>query len=311
MLGALPGPLVRHAAALLHAPELSDAAYQRAGSVVRTLAEVAPVHLPTLLAEMETGMVRLCSALSSVLLQAASLSPSGLGDSNSAALLGGASRQGAQMLRMLHTLQALRKQQTSAAEAARKPAEPGGAAAAAAPPAAAAAPADQPMSEAPGSEAAARPAAAAAEAPPPAEGGPAVLTLSSPACVSSLSSSIESVALSLEPLWRALSAVISSIEETMRTPPSGGPAGSGAGAPAAGAAAAAAGAREAPGPAAGGAQGAGAAAAGAAAEAPGAALVPSVGANSRVLPPGAPQVLPLVEAFFVVCNLQVRFCCLR
>ena len=127
---------------------------------------------------------------------------------------------------------------------------------------------------------------------------------SSSALSEAIASLVSDVAPHTGDLWSSLSALISEIEERMSAPPGGGAA---RGAAEGGAATAIA-------PEAGNeASGSGvtppapATAASAAATAAAAGVGAGVGAGaSKALPPGAAQVLPLVEAFFVICALQAR-----
>ncbi len=312
VLRALPGALLRHPLALLAQPGLSPPTYQRAGSVLRCAADVAPSHLQGLLAELSQLVAGIGAALeqqlsrmagppehaststSAAAAAAASSSAAAPAASSSAAApaaawqaadntaaLGQVTLHGASVLRLLHLLQAFRKQAAKEREQQERQQQEEQAAAAAA----AAAPSggsgggpsgsggDAVMASASSAEAPdvsmgtpappPAPAAGASSSAPQREQQPVPAepeNLAHPACGAALDGAIAQVAASLEPLWQALSGVIAHIEASL------GRHGGDAAAPAA--------------PAVGG------------------------GAASRQLPPGAQQVLPLVEAFFVVCSLQ-------
>jgi len=272
-LASIPGPLVRRTTGLLSQPGLSDESYKRVGSVVRMLADVAPMHLTLILDEIISGVAKLGHALAELLTAVASHSASALMEAE-APLLGSIAQQGAMVLRMLGALQSFRKAQQAQlqkAAAANAAGEGGEAEAGSTAAGGEAGPSTSAAAAAPSSmavDAPARPSGSGSAAAAAAEAGPPT-SLSSQACLDALQSATDKVAAALEPLWRALSSVMSHIEDQLKS-------GQGSAAAAAPAAAAAAAAEQA-------AEG---------------------GPASRRLPPGAQQVLPLVESFFVVCNLQ-------
>ncbi|KAF5843489.1 hypothetical protein DUNSADRAFT_14405, partial [Dunaliella salina] len=111
VLQGLPPKLVRQLAGLLSEEGLSDTTYARASTSVRTLVDVSPPHLPTVLDELRSGVQRLAHTLSTAL-NAAHASPAALNpDSADSALLGSVASQGGMVLRSLSALQAFRKAQ--------------------------------------------------------------------------------------------------------------------------------------------------------------------------------------------------------
>lgn len=252
LLEPLPPHLLRQLPALLSRESLSEAATSRLNTVLRLLAATAPSHLPLLLSELQAGLTSVAGETALVLDAAAARGIDA--DSGVARAVSG---HGGVVLRLLQAVATVQKDlaKNAAAAAAREDHEAGahdiaveelksllrdagGDALVAAV-----------LPE--GSAAVARPAPA-----PSAEASAAALT----AAQAQLSSAVDALAVSTEPMWSSLSACIGAIEDTLKLP-------------------------------------AGGAAAGARGEAGGNA------AAARLLPPGAQQVLPLVEAFFVLCAL--------
>lgn len=304
MLQGLPPKLVRQLAGLLSEEGLSDTTYARASTSVRTLVDVAPPHLPTVLDELRSGVQRLAHTLSAAL-NAAHASPAALNaDSADSALLGNVASQGGMVLRSLSALQAFRKAQQGRAAQAQQAKQlqqereqaaharaadrqrqqqqlTGGAGPSAGP-------AGQPSATA----GAVRPATPVATASPSDTRTPSTAphpptnaseqkqqqadTAEEAAAAASAAEAlrvcIDAVAQALEPLWQVLSVVMTRIEEQLK---GGAAANERAGGPGAAAAAAAAAAAE-----------------------------RDQDSSAKLLPPGAQQVLPLVESFLVTCSLQ-------
>jgi len=304
VLQGLPPKLVRQLAGLLSEEGLSDTTYARASTSVRTLVDVAPPHLPTVLDELRSGVQRLAHTLSAAL-NAAHASPAALNaDSADSALLGNVASQGGMVLRSLSALQAFRKAQQGRAAQAQQAKQlqqereqaaharaadrqrqqqqlTGGAGPSAGP-------AGQPSATA----GAVRPATPVATASPSDTRTPSTAphpptnaseqkqqqadTAEEAAAAASAAEAlrvcIDAVAQALEPLWQVLSVVMTRIEEQLK---GGAAANERAGGPGAAAAAAAAAAAE-----------------------------RDQDSSAKLLPPGAQQVLPLVESFLVTCSLQ-------
>lgn len=275
VLQNLPANLLQYPLRLLAQAGLSSGAYVRASNVLRCVAELAPVHLPALLQELQERVSQLGSSLEQLLGKTAAADPASPAASAAPGQqpspwmqadtmqLASIATHGACVLRLLHLLQSYRKQATRK-DADKAADQAAGDAAAAAEPAstAAAATAPAPMQGvvAAGS---AGPSAGEGSGSSSAADTAAAEALTSPACLAAIDAAVAQVATSLEPLWQALSTVISHIEAAISR--------SGTGEQGAAAAAAAA---------------------------------PGSTAASRQLPAGGQQVMPLVESFFVVCSLQ-------
>jgi hypothetical protein len=103
VLNSLPDPLLQQLPALLGREVLSDSAYRSVGKVLKLLIEVAPQHLSLLLAELVKGLTTAADGLEQLLLQAAAKGIDA--DSQLAGLLG---NRGGVVLRMLQTLEGCR-----------------------------------------------------------------------------------------------------------------------------------------------------------------------------------------------------------
>ncbi len=301
LLERLPADQVRSVPLLLARPGLTEGGYNRIMAVMSGLTCTAPhAHASVLLDQLAGELCRLASGATELLTRGAQ---QGMAGADSAVITGMAT-QGGHVLRLLRALQSFKSvpdQKTrelllppnpvtgeDVKEGAEKGTGAGGSGSGAA-----------------GAEAAAG-ASTSAAAVQEGKDYRALTREAFAALPGELKAAMATAGEQLEPLWAALSACISTIEDSMSRGPGGaggngqqqGQQGQGQ---EAGPSGQQQGAEDEPGAAAaGGQQEGGAAAAAAAAAAAGAAA----GGMSRSLPPGAGQVLPLVEAFFVMCALR-------
>jgi hypothetical protein len=274
-LADAPPELLRQLPALLARDALSPAAYRSVATVLRLLVDVAPAHLPLVLSELVAAVAGVAGALADTLLDAGARGIDA--DPQLAPAIGA---RGGVVLRMLHALQSFQRESQARADAAAAAQQQQAAGGSAPPPLPPLAP---PGGRGAGSAASAASLALSALSAEELARRQAAAT----SALSELRTGVEGIGRSTAPLWQALSACIGRIEETLAAAGKGGAGGPGAPG----------------GPSGAGGSGAGGAAA-AAAAAPGAAPEALLGAASRLLPPGAQQVLPLVEAFFVLCALE-------